>query len=157
MYDSLNEEEYLKREVFARYGIAMYHAQCLERSIGMLLGLNNFNDRKISKYQVDHEINSIFSFTFGKLISQLKMKDIVLDQEMKDELEKALIERNRLAHDYWWENAVTINQTESKKKLIEELSSIYTYFMRLDIYFTDLYEKKLKDRYDEDFSDSMHL
>jgi hypothetical protein len=36
MPEPLNEEQYLSREAFARYGLALYHAQCLEKTLAII-------------------------------------------------------------------------------------------------------------------------
>ena len=44
----LDEDAYLNRETFANYGLAMYHAQCVEKSLAILeSSVFNISDQQI--------------------------------------------------------------------------------------------------------------
>ncbi len=71
--DNLDEESYFTREVYAHFGLAIYWAQCLERTISIAL-INDFNP---NLKNVTHEIFYFklelnFKKTLGSLLKELK-------------------------------------------------------------------------------------
>ena len=141
MIDDLDEEQYMRREAFAHYGSAMYYAQCVERSIGILLTLEQAQHRQITGFQLNYELEENFLKTFGRLVRSLQDINVTLEPETERKLERALKERNRLAHDYWWEKAIAISRKDGVLKIIRELNEISELFEELDEFFAKVYEQ----------------
>jgi hypothetical protein len=138
MPEPLNEEQYLSREAFARYGLALYHAQCLEKTLAIILTIAPDKDLSMTPAQIDYEMDETFNKTFGDIIKELKTMFKNLEDKLVNRLEAALLLRNRLAHDYWWENAVAIMRLDGKKAIILEMDKTTMEFMELDAIFMDL-------------------
>jgi hypothetical protein len=132
MIDSLDEEQYLTREVYAMYGLTSYYVQSVERGIGIIVTLASLKDRKIIQSQVTYEYVKIFEKTYGQIISLLQESDIALNPVFEKDLEKSLTLRNKLAHDFWWDNALRITNEEGKKAIIAELQIIKDFFEDFD-------------------------
>ncbi|TGK10144.1 hypothetical protein EHO58_01595 [Leptospira selangorensis] len=137
----LDEDEYLAREAFAQYGLTMYLAQSLEKSVGIWITFGLTKDRKITQFQFDHELEETFKNTFGGLIKIIKDLEIQIEPNLLAKLEVALMERNRLAHHYWWEHSVSFTKREGKLYILNELKGIQILFTELDGAITSLTDK----------------
>jgi hypothetical protein len=140
----LDDDSYQNRETFARYGLAMYHAQCVEKSLAMLVScvfnkefLQSTRDRR-------EEIqNEEFSKTMWRLLKRLK-KQITIPPNLDKTLSESLEKRNWLAHDYFLERGIQMMTPKGKKEMIEELTSLSDYFSKLDAHLTKIYESAMK-------------
>ena len=93
------ESEQIK-EVYARYGLAMYQAQCLERQVAILLSLLHADPTKTTRLEFNHLLDSLFEQTLGAL------REVLADLDQK--LHGSLVRWNgdatrsyREAHDQW--------------------------------------------------------
>jgi len=140
----LDEDAYLNRETFANYGLAMYHAQCVEKSLAILES-SVFN-KEFHKSAADRRAaiqDEVFTKTVGRLLNRLKQQ-ITIPPNLDKTLAEALKKRNWLAHDYFWERAGHMLTPRGKEKMIEELTSLSEYFSKLDAHLTKISEKWLK-------------
>jgi hypothetical protein len=108
------------QEVYARYGLAMHHAQKLELSLVKLLVAFGVS---VGTYDTDEKLQSavvnLFGKTMGTLNKNLDKTGIDLTP-LRDDLITALIRRNFLAHDYFRERP---SQTlEGQAMMIRELA-----------------------------------
>ncbi len=100
-----HESEHI-REVYARFGLAMYRAQCLERELALILATRYGPDpTRISEREFDAILEDLFSKTLGHLVGEIE-KVAALSEEEKEQLQTALSKRNWLAHGYFWDRAV---------------------------------------------------
>lgn len=136
--EELPFEAQQKREVFARFGLAMYYANCLERQIGLLLA--TMYNQKFLQVQTE-ERDSFFDReakkTFGQMVRDLGNK-AQLSTTLESKLQKALKLRNTLAHRYFWERAFNITTLEGREKMIVELQKKADFFKELDREFKHL-------------------
>ena len=139
----LDEYAYENRETFARYGLAMYHAQCVEKSLAILVS-SVFNEEFLkSAPENRNEIqNEVFAKTIGRLLNRLK-KQITIPPNLDQTLAESLKKRNWLAHDYFWERAIQMMTPQGKEKMIEELTNLSGFFSKLDVHLTKISEKWL--------------
>lgn len=80
----MDEGDHIK-EVYAHYGLAMYHAQCLEKALSILLISEEMPEIKIKKLSdFDNSLDSLFTKTFGRLIKKFKKQQI----DIYDDFEK---------------------------------------------------------------------
>ena len=120
------------KEVYAHFGLAMFHSQCLERQIAILLatthgpGLLN-----VTRNQFDSLLESLFHKTLGSLISDIRSV-MDLSDGMATKLSDALRKRNWLTHGYFWERATAFTTTAGRASMIEELLTIGDSFHRID-------------------------
>ena len=124
------------REVFARYGLAMYQAQCVERQLAIAAPmLHGMDPRTVTGDQVGDLLDSLFGRTFGAVISTLE-RSVGLPTGFESRLRKTLRLRNWLAHDYFWERAGEFNSTPGRDKMIQELEESATFLGALDAELT---------------------
>ena len=73
-----DENEHV-REVYAHYGLAMYLAQCLEKSICILLSVETTNPKTMTKNDYDRIVKDYLTKTFGTelVILTEKMEKII--------------------------------------------------------------------------------
>jgi hypothetical protein len=136
--EQLDPESYQIREVYARYGVAMYLAQCVEREISILLATEyGPGPSKITRTQFDHLLESHFEKTLGGLIRQLK-KSISIPSDFENTLHTALEKRNWLAHRYFWARAGHFMSERGRDKMLLELQEAIDYFEILNAKLTDI-------------------
>jgi hypothetical protein len=140
----LDENADLNRETFALYGLAMYHAQCVEKSLAILVSsvfnkeFHNSNANKREEIQKEE-----FAKTMGRLLNRLKTQ-ITIPPNLEKTLVDSLKKRNWLAHEYFWEKNLQMHTTTGKKKMIEELEGMSDFFSKLDAHLTKISENAMK-------------
>ena len=120
------------KEVYARFGLAVYQAQCVERQIAILLATKyGPGVHKITRTQYDELLRSLFKKTFGSLANRLR-KSAHIPGDFEQSLEKALEYRNWLAHHYFWERAGHFSTEKGRLFMIAELQEIVDFLGDLD-------------------------
>ena len=124
------------REVYARFGLAVFQAQCLEKELALLLAMKHCPDpTRISRAEFDKIFKRLFLRTFGQLVNEIETL-IKLSEDEKEKLKKALSKRNWLAHEYFWERSVEVLSEPGRASMIEELQEAADYFDDLDEFFS---------------------
>jgi len=105
------EEACQMREVYSRYGLAMYFAQVLEHSIvntlmmmRLMPTITDFSDRQAWEEAFDEFFDQQFGKTFGNMLRELETTN-ALPQDITNQLRLAKFERDYLAHKFFRENA----------------------------------------------------
>ena len=126
----------LTREVFARFGLAMYRAQCLERELAIILatkyGPGPFN---VSRTEFNSIFEKLFSKSLGQLVSNITQLS-ALSEDEEERLKAALEKRNWLVHRYFWERVVDLLSYSGLASMIDELQDTADIFESLDELFT---------------------
>ncbi len=139
--EELDPDAHQRRETFARYGLAVYHAQCVEKSLAILVSSVFSGEFLPSTPEQREELyDEAFSKTLGRLLNRLK-KQIAVPPNLHSTLIEARRKRNWLAHDYFWERAGEILLTNGRDKMIDELTDLSEFFSKLDEHLTSTYEK----------------
>ena len=126
-----SDEEQIK-EVYARYGVALYHAQCIERSIAMLLAsAYGPGPTKITKSQYDDLLGSHFQKTLGSLLNNLR-KSASFPPEFDERLSETLRRRNWLTHHYFWDRAADFISQTGRRRMLSELEDATALFTSID-------------------------
>lgn len=128
------------RELFARFGLALYHAQCLEIQVGQLLAVHNPEFFAMSPEQRDRAFDVEHEKTLGRLIDSLVGR-MQMSPSLRDRLREANRLRNWLAHRYFWERAKHILKPEGRENMIVELQEKADLFRELDRELTDFATK----------------
>lgn len=118
---SLNmlEDDPGQREVYERYGIAMYQAQVLEHLITQTLAVAKTAAREFrTRDEVARDYDSNYTKTLGTLIGLLR--PYIEDSGLEDELRAALETRNRLAHHFFWEHDGHLETIEGQSLMEED-------------------------------------
>ena len=111
--EALDTNAKQRRETFARYGLAMYHAQCVEKSLAILVSMVFNKEFLPSDPKRREEIQEeLFARTIGRLVTRMKKQISVpphLDQTLEDARQKEELARSRIllgtggrGYDYPW-------------------------------------------------------
>jgi len=142
--EELDENARQRRETFARYGLAMYHAQCVEKSLAILVSSVFNKDFLPSDTDRRGEMqNEVFSKTIGKLLTRMR-KQIALPSNLDRMLDDVWEKRNWLAHEYFWVRAGELMTTRGRNKMIEELTELSDFFSKVDARLISIYDKWTK-------------
>jgi hypothetical protein len=142
--EQLNHDSEQIREVYARYGLAMYQAQCVERGLAILLatayrpGLT-----KITRSQYKELLESLFKKSFGGLTTHLR-KSVNVPDDLEGALQEARNKRNWLAHHYFWDRAGHFMTDKGRWSMIDELQAIADNLDRLDKQLSEITQEWAK-------------
>jgi hypothetical protein len=127
----LDAESEQIREVYAFFGLAMSRAQNLEEGLTMLIAV--FGDSKLmTAWDYDARFAESFDSPFGKLVTKFAELSMPDQEELNEQLKKAVDDRNFLAHHYFWNRAVQLCSFEGRLQMIEELLRMGDRFESLD-------------------------
>jgi hypothetical protein len=134
------------REVYARFGLAVYAAQCLEHGLVNAFiyldllpnkrGNLEFEEwgRLVDVFAAEH-----FEHTLGKMISHLKTL-VKIPPTLTDSLSDALSRRNWLIHHYFRERATDFLSSSGRIEMIKELDKMTEIFRNADALLEELFE-----------------
>lgn len=129
---TLDTECYRCKDIYAYFGLTMFHIQCLERTLSMLSAtVYNSNVNLINRPQFDCLLEANFGKTLGQLIKNIK-RSVDLPDGFENKLSEALKKRNFLTHNYFWERSLKFSHKRGQEEMIEELSKSCVYFEELD-------------------------
>lgn len=136
-----NEE--LIKEVYARFGLAYYHSECLHRELGNTYSFLTFwNSSHITTHRAEEKMAYAYSLTLGKLVDELKS---LLSEDLYKRLDFAVEKRNFLAHHFWYERIHKMYTEDGILSLIDELAELASLFDSLDeevqAYFSGRWEE----------------
>ncbi|WP_147273280.1 hypothetical protein [Paracoccus lutimaris] len=113
------------REVYSRYGLAMYHAQVLEHGMAnaaivlhMLPTASQYPNRIEWVEALDSAFNSELSKTFGNMLKALSSSE--LPKTIIDGLGRAKVVRDHLAHRFFREHDQNFFGISGREKMISE-------------------------------------
>ena len=127
--DAADEET---REVYARYGLAMYFAQVVEHAIvNLRIALRLPERATLTKRDIDQFMDEAFTMTFGRLLKELRRMGQPIDFVWRD-LGQARNMRNWLAHRYFPDRAVQFMSPAGRVVMLEELDDATNLFMQVN-------------------------
>lgn len=127
-----------RREVFARFGLAAYHAQCVERELAILVAtVANPDFDAIHAEGREHAFDDAFSNRIVDLTKHLRDAEVV-DAHLASHIRWARRTRNWLHHNYFWDRAHSILTSHGREQMISELSDIAERLKQLDTRLTSL-------------------
>jgi hypothetical protein len=130
--DDLDDASWQTKHVYALYGLALYHAQTLERGLITAVTLRTVMDREAATIETyDSVLSSTSRRTMGQVLKSLK-PHLHGDQSLLEALDAGLLLRNHLAHSFWWDNAARFEMTVGREGMISELMTADTTFQDLD-------------------------
>jgi hypothetical protein len=101
MVEEIDQLSWQLREVYGKFGQAMYFGQVLEHEIVNLLSWSGIRAGEYTTYEQAHAASDIlFSKTMGTLKATLLRRRVDLGH-LDDELTRAVKLRNFLAHSYY--------------------------------------------------------
>jgi hypothetical protein len=137
----LPHEARQRREVFARFGLASYHGQCIEKQLAMLISsvcVKHFlhappeERERLWKAEADK--------TLGTMLRNLEASKVTLPSGIHGRLGRALVVRNRLAHNFFFETDKAILTDDGREDLIAELRESSDFLASVDAELTEVYE-----------------
>ncbi|MDO8886161.1 hypothetical protein [Candidatus Oleimmundimicrobium sp.] len=132
----------LIKELYARFGLAYYHSECLHRELCLIHTMGTFQKSEdITRPRVEEKLAYVFSLTLGEVTKQLKD---TLPKDLFAELEDGAAKRNFLAHHFWFDSAHLMVSVTGINRIIEELNEFSQMFSDLDRRVTEHTEQKRK-------------
>ena len=120
------------KEVYASFGLAMYHAQCIERQLAIVLATQHGpGPQNTPLVEFEQLLESLFGKTLGRLI-RTYCECVQGTDSLEVELGEALKKRNWLAHHYFWERAGHFMTSRGRAFMVEELRTMAAEFEDLD-------------------------
>jgi hypothetical protein len=127
--DAADEET---REVYARYGLAMYFAQVVEHAIvNLMIALHLPERGALTKQDIDQFMDEAFAMTFGRLLKELRQLGQATDFVQRD-LDQARDMRNWLAHRYFRDRTVQFMSPAGRVVMLEELDDATNLFLQVN-------------------------
>ena len=118
MGDELDDDDDQSREMYAVYGLAMYYAQVLERSIANAIAMAQTTSAEFgTRADFDAAMSSDSSATVDTLLRRLGAF-VADDVELVADLERALDLRTEFAHRFFWKHAVDADSREGRERMI---------------------------------------
>lgn len=125
------------REVYSRYGLAMYQAQVLEHGIvnAVIIGrmfpaMRQHPDRSSWEKAFDRAYDSELAKTFGNMLRALE--PLALPDDLIARLREAKFERDRLAHRFFREHDENFLGWSGRTRMIAECEAIIEKFSTID-------------------------
>jgi hypothetical protein len=118
------------KEVYARFGLAYYEAECIHRGLCNLYSFLQMPSRgPITRQRVEEHLRDSFDLTLGQLIRTVLPR---LAYDLQRDLQHALKDRNFLAHHFWYERSHLFGTTGGINRMLEELSAYILEFEEVD-------------------------
>jgi len=119
----LSPEDDQEREVYARYGSAMYYGQALEAELKGALVLAKLRDSSIlSQDDFDETWTRNFKATMGTLLTRFEPYSTD-DHELSEDLQLGLRVRNQLAHHFFWDHTDDLLTAPGRQRMINECAA----------------------------------
>jgi hypothetical protein len=128
------------KEIYARFGLAYYHAEVLHRGLCNLYALSRIPEEGgITGPRLEEHLTEAYSSTLGRIVTLIVP---LLPDDLVPKLQLAVDRRNFLAHHFWFERIRLTTTSEGAAQLVEELSTYSETFQALDAeieHCTELY------------------
>lgn len=128
------------REVYARFGLAVYFGQCVERQLGMMLAtMYGEFSAIVTSDDFDRALEKEFDKTLGQMTRDLA-NAVDLPPAFEGRLHHARRERNRLVHSYFWDRAASFANAEACEAMIAELQEAADFLSDFDDELKEVYQ-----------------
>jgi len=128
--EDLPNEDARVREVYARYGLAMYYAQGMEVTLANLLMVASLGVETKTVEDLDDLEQVLTTSTAGRLLKRLWQSGLVTAQE-ETQCERAVNRRNFLAHHFFYEHARDFLTDGGKRTMLYEVDQARYRFMEI--------------------------
>jgi hypothetical protein len=144
LIEDIDPASWQTRQVFAKFGLAMYQGQVLEHEIVNLIVWSGIG---AGIYRTPDEMETADGEMFGKTMGTLKT--VLLSRRidlghLQGDLIKAVKLRNFLAHKYFRERAAAFTTYDGREMMIAELDSAVALFGQVDADLTPFTLKVLE-------------
>jgi hypothetical protein len=121
--EELDLESDQVREVYAKYGAAMYFAQVLEHGLANFVIFSRAGKTLRSEADADALFQELLSSTMGRQLREVLVEED-LPEELIARLRNALRIRNFLAHDYFREGSERFLSFSGRNEMLVELEAL---------------------------------
>jgi hypothetical protein len=119
-----------QKEVFARYGAAVYYANVLEHGLVNLLIVARQATGHVTPDSIDDDFDKLFRLTMGGLLKHAERERLtVADPEL---WRRVLKTRNHLAHHYFHEHAANFMSAEGRDLMLADSDAARLLFVKAD-------------------------
>lgn len=119
------------KEVYARFGLAYYHAEVLYRGLCNLYCASQTPPTgPVTRHRVEEHLRSASEMTLGQLLPKLES---LLPSPLPERLADALKRRNFIAHHFWYERIHLIPTLTGIETMLAELAQDTELFQELDM------------------------
>ena len=131
MEEDIDPGEHHTREMYARYGLAMYFAQVIEAGIKNALVMGELADAQFATIE-DFDVAAATNFktVLGRLIEKFK-PFMAADEPFVDDLQLALMTRNQLAHHFFWDHAPDAMTWDGRERMMRECDAATELFQEI--------------------------
>ncbi|MEQ1794814.1 MAG: hypothetical protein ABL970_11535 [Nitrospira sp.] len=120
----------LIKELYAQFGLAYYHSECLHRALCNAYILAPFSKPDgITGPRVDERMVEAFAMTLGQIVEAIRPWTT---RELQLTLDEAVARRNFLAHRFWFERCHLMFSEDGARQLVEDLRADSEFFSRAD-------------------------
>lgn len=120
----------LIKEVYARFGLAYYHSECLHKTLCHIYALASFQDiNHVTRPRVEEKLAYAYSLTLGHVRDEVKE---LMPEELHSQMDEGIERRNFLAHHFWFERAHLMFSTNGLNLMLQELDEYSSLFQGLD-------------------------
>jgi hypothetical protein len=121
--EHLDPESDQIRQVYAKYGLAMYLAQVLEHGLANLVVATQLGSSVKSSEAMEELWKELFALTMGTQMKRV-LKEARLSASQVARLQRALRTRNFLAHHYFRERAAQFLSFSGRNEMLDELETM---------------------------------
>jgi hypothetical protein len=120
----------LIKEMYAPFGLAYYHSECLHRELCNAYILAPFSKPDgVTGPRVNERMTEAFAMTLGQVVDAIRPW---VTGELQSTLEEAVERRNFLAHRFWFERCHLMSSEDGARQLIDDLCADSEFFSRAD-------------------------
>jgi hypothetical protein len=131
LISELDEDERV-REVYARFGLAVFFAQVFEAGVVNLIFFSErLEGRWVSDEEIDRRFDELYGHVLGKLVRMLESQGRLPEPDL-DLCRQALKERNRLAHRFWREAVENFMTPRGMQRLLDDVDGCRALFVQAD-------------------------
>ncbi|HYM46063.1 MAG TPA: hypothetical protein VES65_07880 [Solirubrobacteraceae bacterium] len=121
--ESISRGDWEQREVYAKFGLAIYFCQCLESQVvNYVIALRGAAGSVTTRQEVDALFGELFGNTLGRNLRHA-VRILGDDKILLDELEPVLRLRNELVHHWMRERALDQGTSNKRRAMVEELDA----------------------------------
>jgi hypothetical protein len=121
--ESISRGDWEQREVYAKFGLAIYFCQCLESQVvNYVIALRGAAGRLATRQEVDALFGELFGNTLGRNLPHA-LGSLGDDPTLFAALESALQLRNELVHYWMRERALDQGTSKKRRAMVEELDA----------------------------------
>jgi len=132
------------KEVYALFGLAYYHGECLYRGLcNLYVGVHVQSGFGVSRARIEELNNEASKLTLGLIVEKLSPS---ISSELLLQLQRAVEKRNYLAHAFWFKEIHKLHTSEGTKSVVADLKSYAKEFRCVDVVIEQLVRRQMEKR-----------